>query len=225
MDEMLAAGVHFGHKVSKTHPKMRQYIAGVRNTAHIINLEKTEEKLKDAEKALQKLAADGKTILFIGTKVQAKGPVKETAVECGMPYVAERWIGGLLTNFSEITKRIEYLKSLEAKQASEDFAKYTKKEQHDMQKEMEKLNDKFGGIKKMTKLPDAMFVVDLEENAIAVAEARLKKIPIFAISDTNTDPTTVTYAIPANNDAISSVRYILAKIKQAILAGKTSQPA
>ena len=163
----------------------------------------------------------GKVVVFVGTKVQIKNFVHDTAVEANVPYVTERWIGGLLTNFEGVSKRIAHLKDLEKKLADEEEAnKYTKWERHEMQEEIEKLNEKFGGMKTLEKLPDAIFVFDFDENQLAVKEAKQKGIQVFAICDTNCDPSLVDYAIPANDDAISSVRYILQKVKDAILKAR-----
>lgn len=224
LDEMMEAGLHFGHRTSKTHPKMQPYIAGIRNTIHIINLEKTSEKLQEALEVMKEFIAGGKTILLVGTKVQIKKLVKETAEACGLPYVSERWIGGLLTNFDTISKRIEYLKELVEKTKSEEFGKYTKKEQHDMAEEIRILEIKFGGVKNLSRLPNALFVVDLDKNGLAVREAKRKGIDTIAIADTNTDPTSVDYPIPANDDAVSSVRYILGKVQETILVAKSKIP-
>ena len=218
--EMAGAGLQFGHKTSKTHPKMKPYVASVRNTIHLINLEKTREKLREALEALRDLSAAGKVILLVGTKVQVKGPVRELAEETGLPYVTNRWIGGLITNFEMIAKRIEHLKALANKKASEDFGKYTKWEQHEMEEERERLERKFGGVKNLERLPDAMFVFDLDENQIALREAKLKGIQVFALVDTNCDPASVNYAIPANNDAVSSVKYIAGKLRDTLLQAK-----
>jgi len=220
LDAMMEAGLHFGHKTSKTHPKMKPYITGVRNTVHIINLEKTQEKLEEVLGVLKELISTEKIVLLVGTKVQAKNSVKEIAEETGLPYVTERWIGGLLTNFEEISKRIAHLKELEAKRDGEDFKKYTKWEQHEMEEEIKKLDRKFGGVKQLERLPDAMFVFDLDENELAVKEAKQKGLQILAIADTNTNPSTVDYIIPANDDSVSSISYIAQKIKETILAAK-----
>ncbi|MBI2098544.1 MAG: 30S ribosomal protein S2 [Candidatus Wildermuthbacteria bacterium] len=220
LEEMMEAGLHFGHKTSKTHPRMKPYVAGVRNSIHLINLEKTREKLREALEAVRDLAAAGKVILLVGTKVQVKGPVRELAEETGLPYVTNRWIGGLITNFEMVAKRIEHLKALENKKASEDFGKYTKWEQHEMEEERKRLERKFGGVKNLERLPDAMFVFDLDENQLALREAKLKGIQVFALVDTNCDPASVNYAIPANNDAISSVKYIAGKLRDTLLQTK-----
>ena len=224
LDEMMEAGLHFGHKTSKTHPKMKPYIGGVRNTIHLINLEKTKEKLKEALEVVSDIVANKKTLFLVGTKVQVKGPVHELAIEAGLPYVTEHWIGGLFTNFEMVQKRIEHLKDLESQKESEDFTKYTKKERLDITEEIKKLEKKFGGLKNMERLPDAIFVFDLDENELAVKEAKQKGIQVLAIVDTNCDPTTVDYAIPANDDAVSSVKYIVEKVKNAIQDGKNRSP-
>lgn len=224
LEEMMEAGLHFGHKTSKTHPKMKPYIGGVRNTIHLINLEKTKEKLQEALDVVSDLVANGKTILLVGTRVQVKSLVRELAQETGVPYVTERWIGGLFTNFEMVQKRIEHLKDLERQKESEDFTKYTKKERLDITKEIEKLEKKFGGLKNLERLPDAIFVFDLDENELAVREAKQKGIQVLAIADTNCDPTAVDYAIPANDDAVSAVTYIAQKVREAILNARGKSP-
>ncbi|MCH7828266.1 30S ribosomal protein S2 [Patescibacteria group bacterium] len=214
--EMMAAGLHFGHKTSKTHPKMRPFITGVRNTVHIIDLEKTKEKLKEVTEYVKKLKEEGKILLLVGTKVQQRSLIQETAKACGLPFVTQRWIGGTFTNFGIISKRIERLKELEEQQASGEWdEKYTKKEQLDLKEEIRTLETRFGGIKELTKVPDAIFICDLKENVSAVREAKKKSIPIIAISDTDTNPEEADYFVPANNDAVSSLKYILDKIQEA----------
>ncbi|MDA1337167.1 MAG: 30S ribosomal protein S2 [bacterium] len=216
IQKMMEAGLHFGHRTSKTHPKMKPYITGVRNTVHIIDLEKTKVKLDEALEQIQKLKKEGKTILFVGTKVQQQSLVKEMAKACGSPFVTERWIGGTFTNFNTILKRIERLKELEAQQASGEWdEKYTKKEQLNLKEEIIKLEKTFGGVKELTKVPDAIFICDLVVNSAAVREAKKIGIPIIAISDTDTNPTDADYFIPANNDAVSALTYIFDKIKAA----------
>jgi len=218
LQEMMEAGLHFGHNKSRTHPKMRQYVNGIRNMVHLIDVKQTKEKLEEALSFAEELAKDKKTLLFIGTKVQIKTPVRETAQACGFPYIVDRWIGGLFTNFEIVSKRIELLKELEEKEQSGELKKYTKKERLMMSRQKEDLEKKFGGVKKLEKLPDAIFICDLDENQMALREAQQKGIPVIAITDTNTDPSQVEYPIPANDDAVSSVHYILDKFKD-ILAG------
>lgn len=214
IEEMTKAGLNFGHKTSKTHPKMRQYIAGVRNTVHMFDLAKTKEKLQQALGYMQSLRAEGKTLLLVGTKVQIKGLVKETALACNLPYVSDRWIGGTFTNFGTIAKRIEYFRGLEQKKASGELEKYTKKEQLDIAEELKNLELRFGGLKNLAKLPDAVFICDLDKNQLVLKEAKGKGIPVVAIVDTNIDPTLVDYIIPANDDAQSAVQYVLGKVQE-----------
>ncbi len=214
IEEMTRAGLQFGHKTSKTHPKMRPYIAGVRNTVHMFDLQKTKEKLQEALEYIKSLQAAGKTLLLVGTKIQIKNLVKETAVACSLPYVSERWIGGTLTNFGTIAKRTEYFRGLEQKRAAGELEKYTKKEQLGIAEEMKNLELHFGGIKNLAKLPDAVFICDLDKNQLVLREAKNKGIPVIALVDTNIDPALVDYVIPANDDAQSSVRYILGKVQE-----------
>ncbi len=224
-EEMAQASLHFGHKTSKIHPKMKPYLYGARNNVHIIDLEKTVEKLKEALKFIQQLVSENKVLLFVGTKIQVKDLVKATAAECGFPYVSERWLGGTFTNFETIKKRIEYFKNLERKKTEGEFEKYTKKERAKLDKELRDLGLKFGGIKELSRLPDAIFVLDMKKDAISVKEAKIKGIKIVGIADTNVDPTLADFPIPANDDAINSVKYILDKVKEAILKTKTELPS
>ncbi len=222
-EEMALAGLHFGHRVSKIHPKMKPYLQGTRNTIHIIDLEKTKEKLEAALKFVREIILEGKILILVGTKVQIKDLVKKAAKECALPYVAERWLGGTFTNFETIKKRIEYFKDLETKEKLGELAKYTKKERADISHELKRLEIKFGGIKDLGRLPDAIFVLDMKKDTLAIKEARMKKIKVIAIADTNVDPTLADYPIPANDDAISSVKYILEKMKEVILKTKPSK--
>jgi small subunit ribosomal protein S2 len=215
VQEMLAAGLHFGHRTSKTHPKMQPFITGVRNTVHIIDLQKAKEKLLEMTEQIKKVKEEGKVLLLVGTRVQQRPLIQAAAQECGLPFVTERWIGGTFTNFGAIAKRIERLKELEREKAEGEWEKYTKKERLLLEEEMRILEANFGGIKELTKVPDAIFVCDLTQNALAVREARKKGVMIFAISDTNTNPEDADYFVPANNDAISSLQYVLDKIKEA----------
>ena len=220
VDEMLAAGVHFGHRTSRLYPKMEPYLGGVKNTIHIIDLEKTAEKLKEALKFIQEIVSENKVLLLVGTKIQIKDLVKEIAQECELPYVNERWLGGTLTNFEVISKRVGYLKEIEEKKASGAWEKYTKKERIKMNREFQNLKTKFEGLKTLSRVPDTMFVLDIRKDDLAVKEAKMKGIKVIAICDTNTDPSLIDYPIPANDDAISSVKYILEKVKEAILKTK-----
>ncbi|MEK7080772.1 MAG: 30S ribosomal protein S2, partial [Patescibacteria group bacterium] len=211
IDEMAQAGLNFGHKVSNLHPKMKPYVSGIKNNVNIFDLEKTAKEFEKALKFISKLVAENKTILFVGTKIQVKNLVKETAKECGYPYVTERWLGGTLTNFETIFKRVEYFKDLEKKKATGELEKYTKKERLNFDREMESLMVKFEGIKNMPKLPDAVFIFDMRKDETCAREAKIKGIKIIGITDTNINPETADYPIPANDDAISSVKYILEK--------------
>ncbi len=207
-EEMAQAGLQFGHRTSRINPKMKPYIYGVRNSVHLIDLEKTAQGLKEALKFIQKIISEDKTLLLIGTKIQVKDLVKNIAKDCDLPYVDERWLGGTFTNFQTIKKRIEYFKELEEKKEKGELTKYTKKERADMDKELMDSEIKFGGIKRLKGLPDAIFVLDMKKDALAVKEARKKGVVVIGIADTNVDPTLADYPIPANDDAISSVKYI-----------------
>lgn len=216
MTDMLKAGVHFGHQKSKYHPKMKPYVYAINSNVHIIDLQQTFEKLAQAQKFIQEIIKRKGTILFVGTKRQIKKLVKETAEEVNMPYVVERWLGGSFTNFPVIHKLIKKLRDLEAEQESGELKKYTKKEQHEIKQEIERLNKLIRGIKMIDNLPEAIFVADIDHDNLAVKEAREKAVKIIAITDTNTNPTLVDYPIPANDDAISSVKLILEQIRNAI---------
>jgi len=212
LEEMLKAGVHFGHRSSKWNAKMKEYIHTTRNKVHIIDLEKTEKKLKNALEFINEIKEKKGIIVFVGTKVAAKDITKQIAEEVGMPYVIERWIGGTLTNFKVISKRLEHIRDLESKEKEGELKKYTKKEQHEFNVEIQKLNRYFGGIKEITKLPDALFVIDASKEKLAIKEAKMKNIPVVGLCDTNSDPTTVDYPIPVNDDAISSLKLILGAV-------------
>jgi len=188
----------------------------VRNGVNIIDLEKTIEKFKEALEFIQELISEEKVLLLVGTKIQVKNLVKEMAQEYSLPYVTERWLGGTFTNFENIKKRIEYFKDLENKNKEGELDKYTKKERAKFEQELRNLEIKFGGIKNLEKLPDAIFVLDMKKDAAAIKEAKTHGIKIIAIADTNVDPTLADYPIPANDDAISSVKYILEKVKEVI---------
>ena len=220
VEEMSKVGLQFGHKTSKGHPKMQPYISGARNTVHLIDLEKTAAKFKEALRFIQEVIIKGGKILFVGTKIQSRELTKNTAIECDQPYVINRWLGGTFTNFEIIKKRVEYFKDLEKKKAEGELEKYTKKERARIDKEIQELETKFGGIKEMAKLPQAVFVLDMKKDETAVKEAKEKGVKVIGVSDTNCDPTLADYPIPANDDAISSIKYILEKVKEAIIKGK-----
>ncbi len=219
--ELLAAGAHFGHKTSRWHPKMAPYIHSKRQGAHIINLEKTVECLDEALPKMTELASKGKKILFVGTKKQLKDVVKGTAESIDMPYVTVRWVGGMLTNVETVNKQIRKLKDLERRMASGELEKrYSKLEVQRYQEEIDLLNERYGGIKNMTEQPIAVIVTDTIQDKNAIKEAKTLNIPVFAICDTNTDPSIVDYPIPANDDAIKSVKLILDYFVAAIKDGK-----
>jgi small subunit ribosomal protein S2 len=222
-DEMMKAGVHLGHRVSRLHPKMKDYIFGVRNTIHIIDLEKTVVEFEKALNFIKELVEKQGTILLVGTKTPLRKLTKDTAIECDIPYVNERWLGGTFTNFKIILKRIKYFRELVEKKKGGELDKYTKKERVDFDKELKKLEIKFGGIKDLDKIPEAVFICDVQKNILVAKEARAKGIKIIAIVDTNIDPNLVDYAIPANDDAITSVRYILDKVKDTIISAKSKK--
>jgi len=222
IEEMAKVGLHFGHKSSKIHPKMFPFIFGTRNSIHIIDLEKIKQKFEETLHFIKELALQNKVILFVGTKPHIKSLVKEIAQQLNCPYVNERWIGGTFTNFEVIKKSVEYLKDLENKMKEGFFEKYTKKERLEIEKKIQKLEKKFGGIKNMEKLPDAIFVCDMVKDHLAIKEAKEKGIKVIGISDTNANPTLADYFIPANDDSISSVKYILEKIRDVILSQRSS---
>jgi small subunit ribosomal protein S2 len=219
--KLLEAGAHFGHKTSRWHPKMSQYIHSKRGGSHIIDLTKTVEKLEDALKFLEATAADGKQILFVGTKRQAHDIIKNLAEKTGMPFVVERWLGGMLTNRNTIGARVKYLKDLEGRMESGQLAnKYSKLEVQRFQEEIDEMNHLYGGIKNMAARPGAVFVVDVVHEMNAVNEARKLGLPIVALVDTNADPSLVTYPIPSNDDAIKTIQLIADYMQAAVEAGK-----
>ncbi|PDO10632.1 MAG: 30S ribosomal protein S2 [Candidatus Reconcilbacillus cellulovorans] len=220
MKQLLEAGVHFGHQTRRWNPKMERYIFTERNGIYIIDLQKTVKKVEEAYQFVRQLAADGGTMLFVGTKKQAQDSVREEAERCGMFYVNQRWLGGLLTNFATIQKRINRLHELEKMETNGMFDVLPKKEVMGLRKEKEKLEKFLGGIKNMKKLPDALFVIDPRKERIAVSEARKLGIPIVAIVDTNCDPDEIDYVIPGNDDAIRAVKLLTSKIADAVLEGR-----
>jgi len=215
-------GVNFGHKVSKLHPKMKQYVSGIKNNVHIFDLEKTSKELERALDFISRSVSDGKLIVFVGTKIQLRGLVQSAAEECGIPYVTERWLGGTFTNFDTIQKRVNYFKDLEKKKETGELEKYTKKERLDFDKEIASLKTKFDGIKNMAKLPDVVVIFGLDRDITCAREAKRKGIQIVAIADSNVNPDIANYAIPANDDAISAVGYIIDKMKQSIIEAKNN---
>ena len=219
MKSLLEAGVHFGHQTQRWHPRMKQYIFAQRNGIHIIDLQQSMVLLERARQYVSDVVATGKTVLFVGTKRQAQDAIEESAKRCGMFYIKHRWLGGMLTNFPTIQNRIDYLVRLEEQKARGEFSLRTKKEALKMEEEVQRLNRNFGGVKEMTRLPGALFVVDISREKIAVAEGRRMNIPIIALVDTDSDPDLVDYPIAANDDAIRSIGLVTGRIAEAVMEG------
>jgi small subunit ribosomal protein S2 len=220
MKQLLEAGVHFGHQTRRWNPKMAPFIFMNRNGIHIIDLQQTVTRLNEAYKFVEQIAAEGGTILFVGTKKQAQEAVAEEAGRCGMYYVNHRWLGGMLTNYQTIQLRIRYLRELETRRDRGDFDRLPKKEVQHLQDDIVRLERILGGIKDMRRLPNAIFIIDTRKERTAVLEARRLEIPIIALADTNSDPDEIDYPIPANDDAIRAVRLLSAKIADAVIEGR-----
>ena len=220
MKDLLEAGVHFGHQTKRWNPKMKTYIFGERNGIYILDLSKTVKLFRNAEEFVTNLAADGRTILFVGTKRQAKDVVAEEAQRCAMFYVNERWLGGLLTNFATIQRSLGRLRDLEAMTTDGRYDTLSKKEKARNEKERKKLQKNLEGIRGMSRLPDAVFIVDTKKEQIAVDEARKLKIPIIGVVDTNCDPDEVDFVIPGNDDALRAIRLFASRIADAVMGGR-----
>jgi small subunit ribosomal protein S2 len=222
MKELLEAGVHFGHQVRRWNPKMKEYIFGERNGIYIIDLQKTQRMFRDAIQFVTNLVAEdrGKTVLFVGTKRQAQDAIREEAVRAGQYYINQRWLGGLLTNFQTVQKSIKRLKDLEAMHTDGRYEKMTKKERIKLDRERESLEKNLSGIKNMTRIPDAIFIIDVRKEEIAVAEANRLGIPVVAVVDTNCSPEGIDYVIPGNDDALRAVRLFASRIADAVLEGQ-----
>ena len=223
MKQLLEAGVHFGHQTRRWNPKMKPYIFTERNGIHIIDLQKSVIKVDEAYQAVFQIAEQGGTVLFVGTKKQAQDAVRAEAERCGMFYVNERWLGGMLTNFKTIQSRIERLDKIDQMEADGTFEVLPKKEVAKLQKEQEKLQRNLGGIRKMTRIPDAIFVVDPKKERICVAEAHTLGITLIGIGDTNCDPEELDYVIPGNDDAIRAVKLICGKMADAVIEAKQGE--
>ncbi|HBI14003.1 MAG TPA: 30S ribosomal protein S2 [Desulfobulbaceae bacterium] len=223
MRQMLEAGLHFGHQTRRWNPKMKPYIYGPRNGIYIINLDATMRHFRRAYQYTQEKVAGGGNVLFVGTKRQAQDIIKQEADRCGMPYVNSRWLGGMMTNFQTIRQSVERLKKIESMKEDGSINRFPKKEILKMDKEVEKLERTLGGIKNMRSLPDALFIVDPKNEAIAVSEAQKLNIPVIALTDTNCSPDGIDYLIPGNDDAIRSIRLISSLISEAVLEGKASR--
>src|SRR6201993_3919727 len=220
MKELLEAGVHFGHQTKRWNPKMKEFIFGERNGIYIIDLNKTVKKFKDAEEFVTNLAADGKTVVFVGTKRQAQDVMAEEEQKCGMYFVNQRWLGGLLTNFTTIQRSLGRLRDLEAMVTDGRYDTLSKKEIARNEKERRKLQKNLEGIRGMSRLPDAVFVVDTKKEKIAVDEARKLKIPVIAIVDTNCDPDEDDFVVPGNDDALRAIRLLASRIADAVITGR-----
>jgi len=216
LEEMLNAGMHFGHRTSSWHPKMEPFIFTSRKGVYILDLNQTQKKLKNALDFLEKITGEGKVVLFVGTKNQVQKPLEDLARETNMPYVNNKWIGGLLTNFPVIKKSIKKYNDLITEKNSGKLEKYTKKEQLEFDKEIRRLEEKFSGVAELKKMPDALFVWDIKTENIAVEEARRKNIPVIGVCDTNSNPDLVNYPIPCNDDATKTVKLILNLVKKTI---------
>ncbi len=225
MKALLESGVHFGHQTRRWNPKMSKFIFTARNGIHIIDLQKTMQRIKLAYNSMKEVVENGGKILFVGTKKQAQSAIVEYAQKCDMFYVSERWLGGLLTNFKTVSNSIQRLKELEAMQENDDWDAETKKEKLDLQRELEKKDKVFSGIKNMSKLPDALFIIDPKRESIAVNEAKKLGIPIFAVVDTNCNPDEIDYPIPGNDDAIRAIALFLDTMSRAINEGKSGGQA
>ncbi len=221
LEDLLEAGAHFGHQTHRWHPKMKKFIFGERAGIHLIDLKQTLYSLLEAYEVIRKTVADGGTVLFIGTKKQAQAIIKEEAERADMFYVAERWLGGMLTNFRTIRASVDKMRDIEKAREDGTFEKLTKKEILETEKDYERLHKVLSGVKEMNRLPSILFVVDAKKEIIAVREAQKLSIPIVAICDTNTDPDIVDYAIPANDDALKSIKLITHTIADAVLDGRS----
>ncbi len=222
VEEMLKAGLHFGHRASRWHPKMKPFIFTQKRGIHVINILKTQEMLKLALDYIGKLAKEDKKILFVGTRDSIKDYTKQIAQDINMPYVCEKWLGGTLTNFNVIKKLIKKYKDLLDQKQAGKLSKYTKKEQLDFDREIEKLDTKVGGLVSLTNVPDAIFVWDIKKEKTAIREAKRKKLPIIAVCDTNVNPDEINYVIPANDDATKGLKLILDLVKEAVVEAKNS---
>ncbi len=220
MKALLESGVHFGHRTQKWHPAMKPFIFTERNGIHIIDLQKTSKAVQQSYNLIRDIVANGGTVLFVGTKRQAQETVQTEAIRCGMPYVTVRWLGGMLTNWRTIRQRINELEKLERMRDKGEFDRLTKKEAMILTREIEKLEILLGGVRQMVRLPEALFVVDVNREATAIHEANLLNIPVVALVDTNCDPTHVDYVIPSNDDAIRAIKLLVSKMADAVIEGK-----
>ncbi len=223
LEEMLKAGAHFGHKKSRWHPKMEQYIFGDRHGIHILNLEETQKQLETVLGQVKQMAKEGKTILFVSTKPQAREIVKAAALDCDAPYLTDRWLGGMLTNFTEMKRLIKKYLRLKEEQATGELEKYTKKERLEIGKEIEKMDGYLGGLGSLEKMPDALFLPSVQQEKTAMKEARAMEVPVIGVCDSNANPRFVEYVIPANDDAVKSITLIVNLMSAAIKEGKAER--
>lgn len=224
IEEMAKAGLHFGHKKASVHPNMNPYLYGLRGSVYLINLEKTKEQFEKVLDSIDSLISNNKKILIVGTKIQAKELVKEFAIECELPYVDERWIGGTFTNFDVIRKRVNHFKKLKEDKESGVFDDYTKKELSGINKDLKIFERRFGGIKSLDKIPEAVFIFSMKKDMITVKESRDKEVTIIGVADADFNPALADYFIPANDDSITSIKYVLEKVKKVILDAKKKAP-
>ncbi len=222
LEEMLQAGIHFGHSTSRWHPKMEQFIFTTRGNVHIIDLQKTQEQLKGALQAATDMAAAGKKILFVTTKPQARDIVKEAAISCNQPYLVDRWIGGMLTNYDEMKKLIKKYVDLKEKKEKGELEQYTKKEQLELTRELEKMGSYLEGLADLKKMPDALFIPAQQREKTAVREANRLKVPIIGVCDTNANPDTAQFVIPANDDAVKSIALVVNLVAEVIKKGNAA---
>jgi small subunit ribosomal protein S2 len=220
LKELLEAGVHFGHQTKKRNPKMKKYIYNERNGIHIIDLQQTIKLFDESSRFVSNAAAQGKTILFVGTKKQAQDAIAEEAARCGMPFVNHRWLGGMLTNFQTLKRSMKKFKELEKLKLDGDFEHFSKKDAAKLEKKYKKMEKLFSGIKDMENIPDALFVIDPRKEAIAVAEAKKMNVPVVAVVDTNCDPESIDFVIPGNDDAIRAIKLFASRVSDALLDGK-----
>lgn len=220
LEEMLKAGMHFGHRTHRWHPKMKPYIFGAKNGIYVIDLEKSRKMLETALEFMSQLVKEGKLILFVGTKSQVKAPMKKMAEMTGQPYIVGKWLGGYLTNFAVVKKSVRKYTSLIEKRDTGKLEKYTKKERLDFDRDIKRLSERVGGLTALNKMPDALFIWDIKEEATAIAEARKKNIPVIAVCDTNVNPELANYPIPANDDATKTVKLLMEIIQSAIIDAK-----
>lgn len=220
LEKLLEAGAHYGHQSRRWNPKMEEYLYGQENGVHVFDLTKTKPLLEEALEFLKKSAAEGKTILLVGTKKQIREKVAEVAIACGVPYVNERWLGGTISNFEQMKRSLKKLEEMKTNMATGGYNKFTKKERLLIEREITRLERFFGGVASLTKIPDIIFIIDTKREFGAIREAKFKKVPVVGVVDSNSSPDDIAYVIPMNDDASRALEYVLELVKEAILAGK-----